>query len=77
MTVAQWQSFESDIEDVCRAAATKLPVEKAQELETILAEFLVDVASTSGPTAPAEPEKLSVPIFETRAALMILLISLV
>ena len=58
-------------------ASTLLPPDKAQEMNTILGEFLLDLTTITGPNAPVIPEIPKVSILDTRAALMILLISLV
>jgi hypothetical protein len=77
LTTDRWITFENDIQDLRNAAATKLPLEKAQELETILADCLVDLTTATGINTPPKGELPKIPILETRAALMILLISLV
>lgn len=76
LTKDSWKKFENDIQDLRGAAATKLPLEKAQELETILGDFLLNVATTGGNSTSVE-EIPNIPILGTRSALMIWLISLV
>jgi len=46
-------------------------------METILGEFLLDLTTANGPSAPVIPEIPKIPLLDTRAGLMILLISLV
>jgi hypothetical protein len=58
-------------------ASTILPMDKAQEMETILGEFLLDLTTINGPSAHVIPEIPKIPLLDTRAGLMILLISLV
>lgn len=52
-------------------------MDKAQEMEAILGEFLLDLTTINGPSAPVIPEIPKIPLLDTRAGLMILLISLV
>ena len=52
-------------------------MEKAQELETILSDLLLDLTSANGVHVEAVPEIPKIPVLETRAALMTVLISLV
>ena len=78
LMVEQWKKLlEIDMQDLHRAASKKYPVDKAQELETTIAEFLVDLAATNGiPGAPIM-DSPKVVALQTRAALMTFLISLV
>ena len=71
-----WKQFESDVQELHGVASTVLPMDKAQEMETILGEFLLDLTTINGPTAPAITEMPKIPLLDTRAALMILFISL-
>jgi|SRR5277367_774375 hypothetical protein len=73
----QWKQFESDVQELHGVATATLPVDKAQEMETILGEFLLDLTIINDPTAPSIPEMPKISLLDTRAALMILLISLV
>jgi hypothetical protein len=73
----QWKSFENDVQDLRGAAANKLPLDKVHELETILGDFLLDLASANGVIAGTEPDLPKIPVLETRVALMIFFISLV
>jgi hypothetical protein len=77
VTKDSWKKFENDIQDLRGAAATKLPLEKAQELETILGDFLLSVTPTEGGNSVVVEELPNIPILGTRAALMIWFISLV
>jgi hypothetical protein len=78
--------FESDLQDVRNSTGAKLPMNKATEFETVLAQFLVDLNTTTAaatttntngvkPALAIELPKFN--ILETRAALPILFISLV
>ena len=73
----QWKTFENDMQDFRNAAATKLQIDKANEIERNVADFLLDVSSIPGVSEPTPPEQPKLPILETRASLMMLLISLV
>jgi hypothetical protein len=71
-----WKQFESDVQELHGVASTVLPMDKAQEMETILGEFLLDLTTINGPTVPAITEMPKIPLLDTRAALMILFMSL-
>lgn len=65
------------MQDFRNAAATKLQIDKANEIERNVADFLLDVSSIPGVTEPTTSGQPKLPILETRASLMMLLISLV
>jgi hypothetical protein len=75
----QWKTFENAVQTLAVLASTKLPQEKQEELEGVISAFLLDIAATKGAlsSAPPQSELPKIPILESRAALMILLISLV
>ena len=75
LIVDQWQSFENDIQNLRQATASKLTTGKAQELETAYGRFLMEVTTANGVTAPPAKEQSKIHVFNTRAALMMLLIS--
>lgn len=75
--VDQWRSFENDIQDLRRVTATRLSIQTSQEIETTIREFLSQFTTTNGVEAPSAPEIPTIPVLETRASIMMLLISLV
>jgi hypothetical protein len=69
--------FDNHIPDLRMVATTKLSVDKAQELETTVSEFLLDLTATNGIIGLPVTETPKIPVLETRATLMILLMSFV
>jgi hypothetical protein len=72
----EWKSFENDIQNLRAAAAAKLSLQKSQELENLLNDLLLDLSPISGVNERTS-EIAKIPVLETRAAIMTLLISLV
>ena len=74
----QWKRFlENNIQDVRNAASKKYPVDKAQELDTTMTEFLLDLTPTNGTTGPPIIETPKALALQTRAALMTFVTALV
>ena len=73
----EWKSFENDIQTLRAAAAAKLSLQKSQDLENLLSDLLLDLSPISGVNERTTSEIAKIPVLETRAAIMTLLISLV
>lgn len=75
---AQWKIFEGTVETLGVITSSKLPQEKQTEFEAVISAFLLDITATKGPSiAPQQPVLPTIPVLDSRAALMIFLISLV
>ena len=75
--VVQWKLFEEHIQNLRNIAASKLSIDKAQDLETVVGRFLLDLTAIEGVSVQSAPEIPVIPVLENRAALAIVLISLV
>ena len=73
----EWKSFENDIQNLRAAAAAKLSPQKSQQLEILLSDLLLDLSPIGGVNERTTSEVAQIPVLESRAAIMTLLISLV
>jgi hypothetical protein len=73
LTVEQWKLFERDFKSIRSFGETRIP----QETQALVGEYFSLFANEDGVNAPSQPQPPRLPVMETRAALMMLLISLV